>query len=396
MFCTEEQKELFIRECETERIAKALADARRFRTIAGQKSIRKEKSGMFSEKNVKNSTNNLLFHLQYVYICNMLRVVEHLEHLLRVHDCIILPQLGGFVLQTVPASYVMEEHLFRPGHKEVVFNPSLTHNDGLLAEQYMNVYNVTFQKARRMVEEDAEDIKTTLLKGLNVSLGNIGTLCRGEEGQIVFRAGDTEVFCVDLYGLAPFRLETWQAMQDKATPLPAANEKRNIFYIPVNRNIVRGIASTAAAVALFLMISTPVKEINPSSYTASFIPSEIVKTNKNITEDAPAPATPARTPRSIAPSAAKPKPGNAARIEKKEVLPEYYVVISSVKTMKQAEEVMSKTNRQAMKKAGRLHADDKIRIYADKFTDKKKAELYLADIRKHSEYKDAWLYTRNK
>jgi cell division septation protein DedD len=289
---------------------------------------------------------------------------------------------------------MMEEHLFRPGHKEVVFNPSLTHNDGLLTERYMNVYNATFQKARRMVEEDVEEIKSTLLKGLNVSLGNIGSLCRGDEGQIVFRAGDSEVFCVDLYGLAPFRLETWQAMQDKETPLPAANERRNIFYIPVNRNIVRGIASTAAAVALFLMISTPVKEINPSSYTASFIPTEIVKTNKKTAEDTPAPAG---TPRATTPSVARPKPNPAVRTgERKETLPIYYVIISSVKTAKQAEEVMTKASRQSMKNVGKLLVDDKIRVCADKFTDKNKAELYLTQIRKNPAYKDAWLYTRNK
>jgi hypothetical protein len=289
----------------------------------------------------------------------------------------------------------MEEHLFRPGHKEVLFNPSLTHNDGLLPEHYMNVYNVTFQKARRMLEEDVEGIKSTLLKGVKVSLGNVGTLCKGEEGQIIFQAGDAEVFCVNSYGLAPFRLETWQAIQNKETPVFAINEKRNIFYIPVNRNIVRGIASTAAAVALFLMISTPVKEINPSSYTASFIPSEIVKTNKKVIEDTPKSVASAETHRKKATSAARPKPNNT-RVEKKEILRVYYVVISSVKTKKQAEEIMSKINRQTMKNVDKVLVNDKIRIYADKFTDKNKAELYLAKIRKDSKYKDAWIYTRNK
>jgi hypothetical protein len=289
----------------------------------------------------------------------------------------------------------MEEHLFRPGHKEVVFNPSLTHNDGLLPEQYMNIYNVAFQKARRMLEEDVEEIKSTLLKGLNVSLGNVGTLCRGEEGLIIFQAGDAEVFCVDSYGLVPFRLETWQAKQNKETPVFVTNRKRNIFYIPVNRNIVRGIASTAAAVALFLMISTPVKEIKPSSYTASFIPSEIVKTNKKAIEDTSGSIAPAETHRTRVTSVAKPKPNNT-RVENMGISYVYYVVISSVKTKKQAEEIMSKVNRQTMKNVNKVLVNDKIRIYADKFTDKNKAELYLAKIQKDSRYKDAWIYTRNK
>ncbi|MDR1556596.1 MAG: SPOR domain-containing protein [Tannerellaceae bacterium] len=325
----------------------------------------------------------------------MLRIVEHLERLLSVHDCVIVPQLGGFVLQTVPASYVMEEHLFRPGYKEVVFNPSLVHNDGLLPELYMNVYNVTFQKARRMLEEDVEEINNALLKGLKISLGNVGTLCIGEERQIVFQAGDTGIFCVDSYGLSPFRLETWQAMLEEE-PVLVAGRKKNIFYIPVNRNIVRGIASTAAAIALFLMISTPVKEINPSSYTASFVPTEIVKTNKKAIEDTPGPAiqTATLTPTATT-AAARPKSGNTG-VGKKEVLPAYYVVISSVKTKKQAEEILSKADRSVMKNVNKVIVNDNIRIYADKFTDKNKAEVYLAKIRKNSNYKDAWIYTRNK
>jgi hypothetical protein len=290
----------------------------------------------------------------------------------------------------------MEEHLFRPGHKEVVFNPSLTHNDGLLTEQYMNVYNVTFQKARRMLEEDVEEIKNALLKGVNVSLGNVGTLCRREAGQVLFQAGDAEVFCIDSYGLAPFRLETWQAMQYRQTPAYAVNGRRNIFYIPVNRNIVRGIASTAAAIALFLMISTPVKEINPSSYTASFIPSEMVHTGKKATEETtPKVAVPAETLKTKTTAVARPKPGTA-KVEKKETLAVYYVVIGSVKTRQQAEEVMSKANRQALKNVNKVLVNDKIRIYADKFTDKNRAELYLAKIRKNPSYQDAWIYTRNK
>ena len=33
----------------------------------------------------------------------MLRIVTHIERLLLVHDCVIVPKFGGFVLQAVPA-----------------------------------------------------------------------------------------------------------------------------------------------------------------------------------------------------------------------------------------------------------------------------------------------------
>jgi len=52
----------------------------------------------------------------------MLRIITHIERLLLTHDCVILPKFGGFVLQTLPATYQEEEHLFRPMRKEVMFN----------------------------------------------------------------------------------------------------------------------------------------------------------------------------------------------------------------------------------------------------------------------------------
>ena len=55
----------------------------------------------------------------------MLRIITHIERLLLTHDCVILPKFGGFVLQTLPATYQEEEHLFRPMRKEVMFNVTL-------------------------------------------------------------------------------------------------------------------------------------------------------------------------------------------------------------------------------------------------------------------------------
>ena len=64
----------------------------------------------------------------------MLRIITHIERLLLTHACVILPKFGGFVLQTLPATYQEEEHLFRPMRKEVMFNVTLQHTDGLLSE----------------------------------------------------------------------------------------------------------------------------------------------------------------------------------------------------------------------------------------------------------------------
>jgi hypothetical protein len=315
----------------------------------------------------------------------MLRIVSHLEYLLKNYDCVIVPQLGGFVLQAEAASYVAATHLFRPMQKDVVFNTSLKYDDGLLAEQYMNCYGVSFQQARRMMEEDVEEIKALLFKELKVLLGNVGTLYRGTEGQITFQSGDTEVFSVDSYGLTTFQVRPWEELQHENKTFVAA--KKNIYYLPINRKILRGVAIAAAAIALFLMISTPVKDINPTLYTASFVPTEIVRTRAHADTTLLAAHTPATKKSAVATRKAGQSIANT---------PMYYVIISSVKTKKQADEIISKVERAGITNVNKLVMPDKIRIYANKFTDKNKAETYLTKIRKNPKYQDAWIYVRNK
>ena len=130
----------------------------------------------------------------------MLRIVTHIERLLLVHDCVIVPKFGGFVLQAVPAMQHKEEHTFRPLRKEIGFNMTLQHNDGLLPESYMQMHEVSYRQAQLMLEEDVEDIKNILQQYGKLSLGVLGSFSIGEEGQMIFHPGETDLFSVGSYG----------------------------------------------------------------------------------------------------------------------------------------------------------------------------------------------------
>ena len=53
----------------------------------------------------------------------MIELSRHIENLLLKHNCVIVPQLGGFVTQYVPARYISEEQIFLPPYRSVGFNP---------------------------------------------------------------------------------------------------------------------------------------------------------------------------------------------------------------------------------------------------------------------------------
>jgi len=323
----------------------------------------------------------------------MLRLVPHIESLLRVHDCVVVPQLGGFVLQLMPASYIEEKHLFCPMHKEVFFNAKLQNNDGLLAERYMNAGNVSYAQACRMLKEDVDSIREQLHTGMNVLLGSIGSLRMGEEGQLIFRPGKFEAFSIESYGLSRFQMETCHTLKNKGEANLPRNPK-NTFYIPINRNLLRGVAAVAAAVAMFLMISTPVKEVAPSSYAASFIPTDVV-VNKPVTT-APISTTPVVSTPAVstpAPEATTTRTPVRREVKREEIIT-YHVIIGSVGTKRQADEFILKINRLTMPRVDRLVGDGRIRISADQFTDKSRAEAYLARIKESTRYYDAWLLAK--
>ena len=83
----------------------------------------------------------------------MIELSRHIEALLLEHDCVIVPGLGGFVTQYVPACRLPDEVLFLPPHRTVGFNAELTLNDGLLVQSYMQAYDTSYPETVRMIEE---------------------------------------------------------------------------------------------------------------------------------------------------------------------------------------------------------------------------------------------------
>lgn len=348
-----------------------------------------------------------------IYLCIMQRIMIHIERLLLIHDCVIIPKVGGFVLQKLPAVYRCEDHSFSPAQKEIVFNPTLQHNDGLLIESYMKLYGVDFNQAQHMLDEDTEILKVALQKKNKISLGVIGSFCSNEEGKVIFTPAASAPFSISSYGLDTFRFPTLKSLKDaKGKSLVSeetAPKRKDIFYIPVNTTLFRTAVASTAAVALFLLISTPVKNVNQAAYTASFIPTDVIYMHPDISVSSPIEATivesvnvvneeatessvqlvePAlkateSTPKTESP-VVKETPGANTKY--------YHIVVASLPSMNQANKYVGQMDKSRFTQAGIVERDGKVRIYAAKFTDKDQAEQYLTDLRKTDHYKDAWMF----
>lgn len=343
--------------------------------------------------------------------------------MLLMHDCIIIPKFGGFVLQTIPASYDKQKNQFSPLRKEVVFNSTLQYNDGLLSESYMKSYGVDYRKAQLMLDEDVQSLKAVLQQEGNVSLGNLGSFSLEEEGQILFRSNDVQTFSMDSYGLSAFYFPPLSSLPKTSARPNAQVDMPALPKEPASASIWswgwgRVAIASAAAVALFLLVSTPVKEVNQSAYTASFVPTKMVVNNKKaVTEMVPvekkeevkviAEATvPAEKRVESKAKAPIEKPVVAESKAKTPVKQEqpvakptakksgktYYIVIASFPTESQADQFLAGVDRKVCRNANKISNGNKYRIYADKYMSRAEAESYMKQLRNHPKYKDAWLF----
>ena len=66
-------------------------------------------------------------------------VLQALPGMFWDHDCVMLPGLGGFVCNPRSAWYDEAQQQIVPPSRDVLFNPRLTTNDGLVAVSYTHL-----------------------------------------------------------------------------------------------------------------------------------------------------------------------------------------------------------------------------------------------------------------
>lgn len=330
----------------------------------------------------------------------MQRIVAHIERLLLNHDCVIIPGLGGFVLQTVASVYSVEEHVFRPTHKDLLFNSKLKHQDGLLTESYMKMYSVDYRKAVEMVEQDVEVLLRRLNENNRLDLGSIGMLHVGHEGQFIFTS-DGSLQGGSAYGLPTFYftpLSLLKKEQDELfIPHKFGDKKKDTIYIRINRSFVRVSAAVAAVAAFVLLVSTPIKDVNPLVYTASFIPSEITagkpaeQVAPEVNLDESVVESPVETPveTEITPEADL-QPVATPVVTKTGKT--YYAVIGSFPDEEAGNKFMDQIDKALYPKTGSVKKGNYVRVYSEKFDNREDAESYISTLRLTDKYKDAWLF----
>lgn len=158
----------------------------------------------------------------------MIELERHIEILLLDNDCVIVPGLGGFVAHHVDARFDSRDNMFLPPMRTLGFNAKLNMNDSLLAQSYVEAYDISYPEALSRIDTEVDELKLTLEKDGFYELSDIGVLTINAEGKYEFEPCESGILSPDLYGLAGFEI---QRLADET----AAEGKAAVVELPVKK-----------------------------------------------------------------------------------------------------------------------------------------------------------------
>ena len=197
---------------------------------------------------------------------------RHIESLLLHNDCVIVPDLGGFVAHHVDARYNEEEHLFLPPTRMLGFNPQLRMNDSLLVQSFVDTYDISYPEALGRVEQEVAVLRSLLDEQGRCELEGLGVLYKNQDGKLNFSPCDAGILTPSLYALDSFELSPLE--QDHSQALESSTAKALVVTrdensgqrrLSVSLRALRNTAVAACVLAICMFVIAPMGVQQPEN-----------------------------------------------------------------------------------------------------------------------------------
>ena len=287
----------------------------------------------------------------------MQKLENHIENLLRKHDFVIIPAFGGFVASEESAQ--MQDGYLLPPSKTIGFNPELTYNDGLLAQEIAKAEGINLIEANNYIAEKVEKLNTTLKTFKHLSFASIGTFHLNGEN-VSFEPAQTNNLLKSSFGLQAFYFPEINNNTISLTERVKAEKQEN----KATRTFNYAVACVAAILLLLLIpVNFNQKQV---VYRATFVPitalEEVVITPE---------------------------------VEEEIVCTPYHAVIGSFNTQAKALKFLNSLPK-GLKDSKIVYSDHRFRIIASSYETEDLGNLGLQQIaKKYPQFKDAWLLNYN-
>ena len=159
----------------------------------------------------------------------MNRVIRHIEFLLMQHDCVIVPGVGAVLAHRMSARFDESGERMLSPVRSFTFNPSLCHNDGMLAASIARAEGLSYEAAARILEAEVAEMRLRLDNDSRMVLGRVGTLLRNADGSMRFIVGTLHKHSPSTMWLPEVNLEAFaKAADGKATKIIIPSELQSL------------------------------------------------------------------------------------------------------------------------------------------------------------------------
>lgn len=201
----------------------------------------------------------------------MEKINQHIEKLLAYHDYVVVPGLGGFVVQYQTAE-IKDDRVVAP-RAAVGFNPLMLHSDGLLAIEVARAEEVSYRKAMDIIAEEVESFKIKISVEEYLKFGNLGHFAFDTDKSLTFEPSEQLGFLP--LNLGVHNLKIGQLKKDYK------GQNKYIKLIPK----VRSFKYAAAAAILFGMLTISNRVSDTRKYNSAEMLSIPEMTLKSIEAD---------------------------------------------------------------------------------------------------------------
>ena len=130
-------------------------------------------------------------------------VEYYISELLFLYDCVIVPEFGGFVGNRKSAQLNKTTGALIPPSKQILFNPNLKTNDGLLSTYIADQEGISQNIVKENLELFAKKNNTKLSTSKVLRLAKIGLFSLGREGNIIFLQDSSINYSLESFGMKP-------------------------------------------------------------------------------------------------------------------------------------------------------------------------------------------------
>ena len=182
-------------------------------------------------------------------------ITPYIRELLFGHDCVIVPDFGGFIGNYITAHIDKSTGDFFPPKKQISFNKNLNTNDGLLIGKISEAKKIDFNEARTIVAKYVTELHRKLNNGETVVFDHIGAFVNNQEGNAQFEPDGKANYCLNSFGMESFQCFPLEGYEVRQRIIKPAGEDA------INKAHLRKIIWRAAVIVplLALMVAAPLK-----------------------------------------------------------------------------------------------------------------------------------------